>query len=113
MIGERNQGWIDGGLFASNTGDGVFYVNSKLRTGQVEDGLSNTFAFAEVKAFTPYIRNTSDPGPTIPDEANQLPTEGQKKLGPDTNNNTGHTEWPDGGVGRGVGPVTHTLNPKP
>ena len=86
---------------ASNTGDGVFYVNSKLRAAQVQDGLSNTLAFAEVKAFTSYIRNTSDPGPTIPDEANQLPTSGdeiQRKLGPDTNSNTGHTEWPDGRV---------------
>lgn len=83
---------------SSNTGDGVFYVNSKLRAAQVEDGLSNTFAFAEVKAFTPYIRNTTDPGPSIPDEANQLPTSGDLKLGSDTNSNTGHTEWPDGRV---------------
>ena len=84
---------------SSNTGDGVFAVNSKLRAAQVQDGLSNTFAFAEVKAFTPYIRNTDTiPGPTIPDEVSQLPTDGKKKLGNDTNSNTGHTEWPDGRV---------------
>lgn len=83
---------------SSNEGDGVFFVNSELRAAQIEDGLSNTFAFAEVKAFTPYIRNTSDPGPEIPNEPNQLPTSGDKKLGPDTNSNTGHTEWPDGRV---------------
>ncbi len=83
---------------SSNTGDGVFYVNSKLRAAQVQDGLSNTLAFAEVKAFTSYIRNTSDPGPVIPEEANQLPTDGSKKLGSNTNSNTGHTEWPDGRV---------------
>jgi prepilin-type N-terminal cleavage/methylation domain-containing protein/prepilin-type processing-associated H-X9-DG protein len=83
---------------SSNTGDGLFYVNSNLRAAQVQDGLSNTLAFAEVKAFTPYIRNTSDPGPTIPNEPSQLPTEGQEKLGPDTNSNTGHTEWPDGRI---------------
>ena len=83
---------------SSNTGDGVFFVNSKLRAAQVQDGLSNTLAFAEVKTFTPYIRNTSDPGPDIPDEPNQLPTIGDEKYGVDTNDNTGHTEWPDGRV---------------
>ena len=83
---------------SSNTGDGVFFVNSKLRAAQVQDGLSNTLAFAEVKAFTPYLRNTSDPGPDIPDEPNQLPTNGDEKFGVATNDNTGHTEWPDGRV---------------
>jgi prepilin-type N-terminal cleavage/methylation domain-containing protein/prepilin-type processing-associated H-X9-DG protein len=83
---------------SSSTGDGVFYVNSNLRAAQVTDGLSNTLAFAEVKAFTSYIRNTEDPGPAIPNEANHLPTTGELKLGPDTNSNTGHTEWPDGRV---------------
>ncbi|MEM8944658.1 MAG: DUF1559 domain-containing protein [Planctomycetota bacterium] len=83
---------------STNVGDGVFFVNSDLRAAQVTDGLSNTFAFAEVKAFTSYIRNTSDPGPQIPDEPNQLPMSGDIKLGVDTNSNTGHTEWPDGRV---------------
>lgn len=80
------------------TGDGVFYVNSNLRVAQITDGTSNTLVFSEVKAFTPYIRNTSDPGPAIPDDVSQLPTSGDLKLGPDTNSNTGHTEWPDGRV---------------
>lgn len=83
---------------SSREGDGVFYVNAEVRTAQVTDGLSNTLAFAEVKAFTPYIRNTPDPGPAIPDEPNQLPMSGEMKLGAETNNNTGHTEWPDGRV---------------
>ena len=80
------------------SGDGIFYVNSKLRSAQVTDGFSKTLAFAEVKAFTSYIRNTADPGPVIPDSASQLPTSGEFKLGPDTNSNTGHTVWPDGRV---------------
>lgn len=42
--------------------DGPFYVNSRTRT--VPDGTSNTICAAEVKAFTPYIRNTIDPGAT-------------------------------------------------
>lgn len=83
---------------SSNKGDGVFYVNSKLRAAQISDGLSKTLAFAEVKAFTPYIRNTSDPGPAIPNVVADLPQSGQFKLGSDINSNTGHTEWPDGRV---------------
>ncbi|MEM9185302.1 MAG: DUF1559 domain-containing protein [Planctomycetota bacterium] len=82
----------------SNQGDGVFYVNSRLRPAQVTDGLSKTLAFAEVKAFTSYIRNTADPGPAIPDEPSDLPMAGDLKLGVETNSNTGHTEWPDGRV---------------
>jgi prepilin-type N-terminal cleavage/methylation domain-containing protein len=82
-------------------GDGSFYVNSRLRPAHFTDGLSRTLCVAEVKAFTSYFRNTSDPGPTVPD----VPTAiagfaggAQFKLGPQTNDNTGHTEWCDGRV---------------
>ena len=43
-------------------GDGSFYVNSRTRPAEIRDGLSNTLAAAEVKAFTSYFRNTADPG---------------------------------------------------
>lgn len=80
-------------------GDGPFYVNSKVRLGQVLDGTSNTLLASEVKAFTSYIRNTSDPGDVPPtDPAAFMGYSGQEKLGPNTNDNTGHTEWPDGRV---------------
>lgn len=80
-------------------GDGPFYVNSKVRVAQVKDGTSNTMLATEVKAFTSYIRNTSDPGPTVPNDPTVISGfSGQEKLGPDTNQNTGHTEWPDGRV---------------
>lgn len=81
-------------------GDGPFYVNSRVRVGQVLDGTSNTILATEVKAFTPYIRNTSsDPGPVPPtDPAAFASYTGQNKLGPATNDCTGHTEWPDGRV---------------
>jgi prepilin-type N-terminal cleavage/methylation domain-containing protein len=80
-------------------GDGPFYVNSKTRAASIRDGLSNTLCLAEVKAFTSYIRNTSDPGPippTSPDAFEGM--EGNLKLGPNLQQNTGHTEWPDGRV---------------
>ncbi|HMP80351.1 MAG TPA: DUF1559 domain-containing protein [Pirellulaceae bacterium] len=77
--------------------DGPFYVNS--RTRNVPDGTSNTICAAEVKAFTPYIRNTNDPGSTPPiDPSFFASMTGELKLGPNTNDNTGHTEWPDGRV---------------
>ncbi len=82
-------------------GDGAFYVNSRTRPADIRDGLSNTLAAAEVKAFTSYFRNTSDPGwnvPTSPAQVAGLASGGQFKLGPATNSNTGHTEWCDGRV---------------
>ncbi|OHB75389.1 MAG: hypothetical protein A2W31_15920, partial [Planctomycetes bacterium RBG_16_64_10] len=80
-------------------GDGAFFVNSRLVPASFRDGLSRTLCAAEVKAFTPYFRNTSDPGPTIPSSAADLAafaTDAEFKLGSTTNDNTGHTEWPDG-----------------
>ena len=82
-------------------GDGAFYVNSRTRPADIRDGLSNTLAAAEVKAFTPYVRNTPDPGPAEPMSPTELAgftSGGQYKLGPATNDNTGHTEWCDGRV---------------
>jgi len=94
---------------ASGTGgDGAFFPNSKLKAGAVTDGMSNTLCAAEVKAFTPYVRNTSDPGGQYPPQgppaepaqvaalAGGSPSD--PKLGPATNDCTGHTEWPDGRV---------------
>lgn len=82
-------------------GDGAFHPNSNFTTSAFVDGLSNTLGASEVKAFTPYMRNTADPGPSAPSMPSQvaaMASGGQAKLGPTTNDNTGHTEWPDGRV---------------
>jgi len=87
-------------------GDGVFHPNAKLKAGQITDGLTKTLCLAEVKAFTPYVRNTADPGSTYPPPAppatpsiiGGLAGGGDAKLGQATNDCTGHTEWPDGRV---------------
>jgi prepilin-type N-terminal cleavage/methylation domain-containing protein/prepilin-type processing-associated H-X9-DG protein len=82
-------------------GNGVFYPNARQTPTGITDGLSNTLCVAEVKAFTPYMRNTADPGPVLPSSpaaVAALCVGGQAKLGPATNDNTGHTEWPDGRV---------------
>lgn len=82
-------------------GDGVFFPNARVGPASITDGLSNTLCAAEVKAFTPYVRNTADPGaspPAAPSDVPSLCAGGQHKLGPLTNDCTGHTEWPDGRV---------------
>lgn len=82
-------------------GDGAFFVNSKLTPDSFIDGMSSTLCAAEVKAFTSYFRNTRDPGPVPPASPSELSAYAAGadfKLGPNINDNTGHTEWPDGRV---------------
>ena len=81
------------------SGDGAFCVTHPTSPRQFVDGLSNTLMASEVKAYTPYIRNTADPGnrvPDTPDFVQKFP--GEFKLGRQWWRNTGHTVWPDGRV---------------
>ena len=90
-------------------GNGSFHPNSKFKAGMFSDGLSKTLCVSEVKSFTPYVRNTADPGSTYsatspPDDPAVISgltagaVSGDQKLGATTNDCTGHTEWPDGRV---------------
>lgn len=82
-------------------GDGLFWMNSSTNSASIRDGLSSTLAASEVKAFTPYFRNSADPGSiplASPDALAALAPGSQFKLGANTNDNTGHTEWCDGRV---------------
>ena len=82
-------------------GEGVTYPNSHLRPRDFSDGLSATLCTAEVKAFTPYYRNTTTAGPAVPSAPGDIAAlciGGQAKLGPKLMQNTGHTEWVDGRV---------------
>ena len=93
--------WLVYDPVTPSEGDGAFHVNSKTRPASFTDGLSNTLCAAEVKAFTSYFRNTADPGPsppTLPGDLAAFAAGAQFKLGPSVNDNTGHTEWPDGRV---------------
>ncbi len=91
--------WLVYNPASGQGGDGVFHVNSSVRPADVIDGMSNTLSAAEVKAFQSYIRNTQDPGPAVPNStAFVTGLSGQNKLGPNRNDNTGHTEWCDGRV---------------
>lgn len=91
-------------------GDGVFHVNSRLGHSAFRDGTTSTLAIAEVKAFTSYIRNTADPGPIPPVVPDFSSFSGQLKLGPNLNDNTGHTEWCDGRVHHSGFTTTFTPN---
>lgn len=71
-------------------GDGAFTVNKSLRMTDFKDGTSNTLAFSEVKAFTPYFRDGDMAGATPPNAA------GIAGLGGSFKSTTGHTEWVDG-----------------
>ena len=80
-------------------GDGAFHPNSNFNTSAFRDGLSQTLCAAEVKAYVPYVRNTTvDPGAAVPSStgfAGSLVGDGCC-VGPNVQQNTGHTEWADG-----------------
>jgi prepilin-type N-terminal cleavage/methylation domain-containing protein/prepilin-type processing-associated H-X9-DG protein len=78
------------------SGNGIFAPNQRVRMGSITDGTSNTIAFAEVKAFNPYLRDSgtpadaNSPAPMTP--ASVLAFGGNFKT------NSGHTEWVDSRV---------------
>ena len=77
-------------------GDGLSYPNGLLSMANVTDGTSNTLAFAEVKAWNPYLRDGANPataGVAIPTDPAAVPW-----FGGSLKSDSGHTEWVDGRV---------------
>jgi prepilin-type N-terminal cleavage/methylation domain-containing protein len=76
-------------------GNGALPVNMQTKPTDFLDGLSNTIAFSEVKAYQPYVRNTSTPiamGAPIPSrtaDVAALAATGSYR------GEIGHTEWTD------------------
>jgi prepilin-type N-terminal cleavage/methylation domain-containing protein/prepilin-type processing-associated H-X9-DG protein len=73
-------------------GTGVFLLNRPLRMAEILDGTSNTLGLAEVKAFTPYLRDGGNPAgaamrPNSPDQV--------ASFGGEFKSDSGHTEWVD------------------
>lgn len=74
------------------SGSGVFTVNKPQRLRDIIDGTSNTLGVAEVKAFTPYLRDGGTPNndaspPVTPDDI--------LGFGGEFKSDSGHTEWVD------------------
>jgi prepilin-type N-terminal cleavage/methylation domain-containing protein len=96
--------WLSWDPVTGQGSDGIFWMNSSTSPSSIRDGLSSTLAASEVKAFTSYFRNSNDPGPTVPSSVAAISgftggvTASNFKLGPNTNDNTGHTEWCDGRI---------------
>jgi prepilin-type processing-associated H-X9-DG protein len=76
-------------------GDGALAVNATLRPADITDGMSNTIAFSEVKAYQAYARNTSTPtglnapAPATPADVAALAATGSYR------GEIAHTEWTD------------------
>ncbi len=77
-------------------GTGLVFPNSRTNMAAVRDGTSNTLAFAEVKTWTPYLRDGGNP--SAPDAAVPLTPADVVALGGNFKTNSGHTEWVDGRV---------------
>ena len=75
--------------------DGAFSPNAPFRPADISDGLSNTLAVAEVKAYTPYLRNSGNPN--VPDAPVPSSPAEVTAYGGELRT-TGHTEWTDGRV---------------
>lgn len=74
-------------------GDGAFFPNSSLSDRDFTDGLSSTLGFAEVKTFTPYLRD----GGTVVSSYPASPA-AIAGMGGSFKPDSGHTEWVDGRV---------------
>ncbi|GAB4160508.1 MAG: DUF1559 domain-containing protein [Planctomycetaceae bacterium] len=72
--------------------DGIAAPNSNYRPRDIRDGMSNTIAFAEIKAFNPYLRDGGlAAGSPIPAAGTDI-----AGLGGSFKTNSGHTEWVEG-----------------
>ena len=92
-----NEGtWFIYDPVSDEAGDGPFAPNRAFRTGEITDGLSNTMAASEVKAYQPNMWDTQKPDTvgvappaTVADVAAYFGG---------TFDFNGHTEWVEGDV---------------
>ena len=89
-------------------GDGMFTPVRGRKFRDCLDGLSNTLAFAEVKAWSPYLRDVGITGDVaMPQYEDEICA-----LGGSLKTETGHTEWVDGRVHQSGFTTTFTPNQK-
>jgi len=74
-------------------GDGAFIVGRNVRINEIMDGTSQTIAFSEVKAYTPYLRDGGNPAAA----STAMPTTTSQVVGygGSFKTDSGHTEWVD------------------
>ncbi|MCA9270019.1 MAG: DUF1559 domain-containing protein, partial [Planctomycetales bacterium] len=97
-------------------GSGIAYPNSKVKAAHIQDGLSYTMFFAEVKSWQPYYRNSGrstadlsgalgaaldpitahNPDPTTGLTGLLTTLNGGALASGNFKTNSGHTEWVDG-----------------
>ena len=91
-------------------GDGLVHPNSSTGFATIIDGSSNTLAFAEVKAYTPYLRDAGSPnGLNVPPPTNPAQV---VAYGGNFKTNSGHTEWVDPRAHQAGVTATFTPNTK-
>ena len=90
--GFNGGGWNFWNNATRQNGDGVFGPNMSLKFRDITDGTTNTLAFSEIKAWTPYLRDGSGGTAAIPATADI------SGLGGSFKTDSGHTEWVDGRV---------------
>jgi prepilin-type N-terminal cleavage/methylation domain-containing protein/prepilin-type processing-associated H-X9-DG protein len=89
-------------------GDGAFHPNRAFEPGDISDGLSNTLAAAEVKAYQANLWDTGNPSTlNVPPPAN--PAALAAYFG-GTFDSNGHTEWVEGDVHESGFTTTFTPN---
>ncbi len=89
-------------------GNGVFNPNSKSSLSQITDGLSQTLAFSEVKAFQPILKTGGTPPLNLPSDPDQVAIFGGSNFEFDD----GHTEWVEGRVHQNGFTATFAPNAK-
>jgi len=81
---------------SQQAGNGALVVNRNTTVADFTDGMSNTIGFAEIKAYTPYLRDSNNPtglGVAPPSDPNVV-----AGFGGNFKADSGHTEWVDARV---------------
>nr|MDQ3333114.1 DUF1559 domain-containing protein [Planctomycetota bacterium] len=106
-----NEGtWFIYDPVSGRVGDGAFHPNKAFRPADITDGLSNTLAAAENKAYQPNIWDTGSPA-TLGVAPPAKPADLAPYYG-GTFDSNGHTEWVEGDVHETGFTTTFTPNTK-
>lgn len=108
-----NYGFNEGTWFiydpvTGNVGDGAFHPNRAFTPASIADGLSNTLAAAEVKAYQPNLWDTNNP--SILGVAPPATPAAAAAFFGGTFDSNGHTEWVEGDVHESGFTTTFTPN---